>query len=322
MASDDNVVRLKHLQPFANGISFPNGDNVVRLKHLVSLASAIADDSPSQQPALSIGSWSAVDTVYSADIFYDGDGTLSTDIGTISNGVLTVADDDGCFSGVISATTNFHFSLNTPALIDSFSISPNELTIDAGSSDTAEILITTSPPNSAYTLTAPNAPDWVSIDDTTLVFSPASTIATGDYEVTLHAETKDDAKNTQAVIKIEETQRITPTLSLTISNTTYQDTTRTATLTANTNNASGTPNWVWGAGTATITNGTNSKTKIIKGRYKDWAGDYYSFSKSGALTISAAGDYAESAIDFTLSGGYSDSTTKEPIKIERQIRRY
>lgn len=46
-ASDDNVVRLKHLQPLANGISIPNGDNVVKLKHLVSLASAIADEAPS-----------------------------------------------------------------------------------------------------------------------------------------------------------------------------------------------------------------------------------------------------------------------------------
>ena len=131
MASEDNVVKLKHLQPFANGFSIPNGDNVVRLKHLVSLASAIADeslDSSTQQPVLSLGSWSATDSIYSAEIFYNGDGTLSTDIGSISNGVLTVEDVDGTFSGVITASGGESFA----PVVASFTYNTDYVTISGG----------------------------------------------------------------------------------------------------------------------------------------------------------------------------------------------
>lgn len=112
MANENDVVRLKHLQPLVSGVandfSIQNGDNAVRLKHLVSLASALNNDK--QTPVLSLGSWSAVDTVYSAPITYTGDGTLATDIGTISNDILTVADEDGNFSGVISASAGNDFA--------------------------------------------------------------------------------------------------------------------------------------------------------------------------------------------------------------------
>ena len=176
MASEDNVVKLKHLQPFANGFSIPNGDNVVRLKHLVSLASAIADeslDSSTQQPVLSLGSWSAADSIYSAEIFYNGDGTLSTDIGSISNGVLTVEDVDGNFSGVLTATSTLNFSLISSFLIKSFTISPGTLSVTAGNAPvTAEITITTDPDDAPYQLSIPDAPEWVSIDDTTIIFAP------------------------------------------------------------------------------------------------------------------------------------------------------
>lgn len=57
-------------------------------------------------PNLSIGSWSAVDTVYTAPITYDGDGALSVNIGSISNGSLIVADEDGIFSGVLTRAEN------------------------------------------------------------------------------------------------------------------------------------------------------------------------------------------------------------------------
>lgn len=75
-------------------------------------------------PNLSIGSWSAVDTVYSAPITYDGDGTLSVNVGSISNGSLIVADEDGIFSGVLTASagesyaaTNLNFTYSSNEII-------------------------------------------------------------------------------------------------------------------------------------------------------------------------------------------------------------
>lgn len=231
MASDDNVVKLKHLQTFANGISFPNGDNVVRLKHLVSLASAIADDSPSQQHALSLGSWSAVDTVYSAPIIYNGDGTLSTDIGSISNGVLTVADEDGYFNGTITLTNSLNFSGPTPAFINSISVTPNELTVSAAAPSTAEISITTSPPDAVYTLTAPDAPDWVSIDDTTIIFAPPAETAPDHYLFTVVATTKDDQAGFAVTLTITPKVKKSPNVGYSF-NQTYDASNMYATITA------------------------------------------------------------------------------------------
>ena len=324
MASDDNVVKLKHLQPFANGISFPNGDNVVRLKHLVSLASAIADeslDSSTQQPVLSLGSWSAADSIYSAEIFYNGDGTLSTDIGSISNGFLYVEDADGCFSGVLTATTNFNFNLNTPVLIDSFTITPNELTIPIGESSTAEISISTSPLNSSYSLSTINAPEWVSIDDTTIIFAPPAGTTANDYLFTVVATTKDDRTEFPVTLEVEEKEYIKPTLSATVSETTYTDTRRRATLTASTNNSEGAMNWQT-SGTMTIEGGVYNNQRKITANYKDWGGTYYSSSGYATVTVESAGDYAESAMAMTLRAGYSDATTKEPIKIATMKRLY
>ena len=191
------------------------------------LASAIADeslDSSKQQPVLSLGSWSAADSIYSAPVSYDGDGTLSVNVGSISNGVLTVNDDDGTFNGVITASggesyapAQLNFSVFTLAFIDSFSISPAELTIASGASATAEINITTSPPNAAYTLTAPDAPDWVSIDDATLVFSPASTMSAGNYQVTIQANTNADQKTTTEIVTIEK-EKVSPNLRFAVNN--------------------------------------------------------------------------------------------------------
>ena len=142
MASEDNVVKLKHLRPFVNGLSIPNGDNAVRLKHLVSLASAIADETvPSSEkptPNLAIGSWSAVDTVYSAPVSYDGDGALSVNVGSISNGVLTVNDDDGIFSGVLTASAGESYA---PA-VASFSYNTNTVTISGGETSIPQSIVT------------------------------------------------------------------------------------------------------------------------------------------------------------------------------------
>lgn len=128
MANENDVVRLKHLQPLVSGVandfSIQNGDDAVRLKHLVSLASAL----DKQAPVLSLGSWSAVDSVYSAPITYTGDGTLSTDIGTISNDILTVEDADGNFNGVISAAGGNDFADSSLA----FNFTTDTITIQGG----------------------------------------------------------------------------------------------------------------------------------------------------------------------------------------------
>lgn len=116
MANENDVVRLKHLNSLTSvvhnitlhsgGASLP--DNADFALYVPNDTSIIITGK--QVPVLSLGSWSAVDTVYSAPITYTGDGTLSTDIGTISNDILTVADEDGNFSGVISASAGNDFA--------------------------------------------------------------------------------------------------------------------------------------------------------------------------------------------------------------------
>lgn len=62
------------------------------------------------QPTLTLGSWSNVDSTYTADISYNGDGSLSSTTGTIANNVLTVISDDGIFNGVITASEGQYFA--------------------------------------------------------------------------------------------------------------------------------------------------------------------------------------------------------------------
>lgn len=89
----------------------------------------------------------------------------------------------------------------TPKLISDLTVEPTEATITAGDTATAEISITTDPPDAAYSLSVPAAPEWVSIDDTTIVFTPDATTAAGNYTVTVQANTADDQK--EASINIE-----------------------------------------------------------------------------------------------------------------------
>lgn len=119
MAADDNVIRLKNIKSLARIIADitlqgGGGDSAV-VPHDADFALYVPDSTSiivtgKQQPALSLGGWSIADTVYTAAINYDGDGTLSTDVGTITNGTLTVNDADGTFSGVISASSGNHFA--------------------------------------------------------------------------------------------------------------------------------------------------------------------------------------------------------------------
>lgn len=98
-----------------NGIKFNEGMNI-----LTKAIKAKIANSTKPTPDLSIGGWSAVDTVYVAPITYDGDGALSVNVGSISNGSLIVNDADGIFNGVLTASagesyaqTNLAFTYNT-----------------------------------------------------------------------------------------------------------------------------------------------------------------------------------------------------------------
>ena len=122
MASEDNVVRLKHLQALAQtvaneiaDITLQGGGSAANLPYNADFALYVPNDTSiivtgKQQPVLSLGSWRVADSIYSAAITYNGDGTISSDIGTISNGFLNVADNNGIFNGVISASAGNDFA--------------------------------------------------------------------------------------------------------------------------------------------------------------------------------------------------------------------
>lgn len=139
MSTDDNVLRLKHLKSFAqtvadeiaditlSGGSTSGGTSSASAPQNADFALYVPNDTSiiitgKQAPVLSIGSWSYAGDiynsgnsakVYSAPVIYNGDGTLSTDTGTISNGVLTVHDTDGIFEGVISAAPGNEYAASS-----------------------------------------------------------------------------------------------------------------------------------------------------------------------------------------------------------------
>lgn len=62
-------------------------------------------------PTFSLGEWYLSNNdVYSNIISYNGDGTLSTDVGTINGSTISVADEDGRFSGAITATEGNNYA--------------------------------------------------------------------------------------------------------------------------------------------------------------------------------------------------------------------
>lgn len=101
--------------------NYSNPNEVCKVKHILSLAQSINDKidgvtiTPTIKvaPTLTIGSWAKADTIYSAAITYNGDGTLSTSTGTISGSTLTVNDDDGAFSGTLTATAGSSYAATT-----------------------------------------------------------------------------------------------------------------------------------------------------------------------------------------------------------------
>ena len=61
-------------------------------------------------PSLSLGAWTKSGSTFSATISYDGDGVLSSSLGSISGSTLTISDQDGSFNGTISASEGNSFA--------------------------------------------------------------------------------------------------------------------------------------------------------------------------------------------------------------------
>lgn len=90
-----------------NGVPFNDGMNVLSkaINKKIENAGGISTIIISKYaPSLELEGWEATSTVYSTNYTYDGDGTLTTSIGSLSNGVLTVEDSDGVFTGSITAS--------------------------------------------------------------------------------------------------------------------------------------------------------------------------------------------------------------------------
>lgn len=100
-----------------------------------------------------------------------------------------------------------------PDLINSLAVVPDKVTITAGESATAEILIETSPADAVYSLSTSNSPSWVSIDDTTLVFTPDATLGNEEYVMALEAATKDDTETATIEALIQKKEKEIPSLT-------------------------------------------------------------------------------------------------------------
>ena len=73
---------------------------------------------------MNLGGWSSADSIYFAAVNYNGDGILSTNTGTISNGALTVNDADGVFSGTISAAEGSNYAASSLVFYYTASLTP------------------------------------------------------------------------------------------------------------------------------------------------------------------------------------------------------
>lgn len=65
---------------------------------------------PKTNPTFSLGEWAGSNNTYSAVVSYNGDGVLSANTGTLSGSTITVSDENGNFSGVISAAEGTNFA--------------------------------------------------------------------------------------------------------------------------------------------------------------------------------------------------------------------
>lgn len=94
-------------------------------------------------------------------------------------------------------------------LIESFTVSPSTLSATIGGDPvTAEITITTSPQDANYQLRIEDAPGWVSIDDTTIIFAPPAGTVPDHYLFTVIAMTKDDEEEFAVTLNVENTRKI------------------------------------------------------------------------------------------------------------------
>ena len=102
------------LETFAQKMTAMSTNTYVNSKRLDATSPA-SELSPSEQiapaqvvtkpqPVISLGVWNKSGTTYTATISYNGDGTLSSTLGTISGSTLSITDADGIFSGIIMAT--------------------------------------------------------------------------------------------------------------------------------------------------------------------------------------------------------------------------
>lgn len=108
-------------------------------------------------------------------------------------------------------------------LIESFTVLPSTLSATIGGDPvTAEIAITTSPQDANYQLSIPDAPAWVSIDDTTVIFAPPAGTAPNHYLFTVVAITKDDSAEFAITLEVKEKEK--PINEITYTKKTDQDT--------------------------------------------------------------------------------------------------
>lgn len=100
-------------------------------------------------------------------------------------------------------------------LIESFTISPSTLSVAVdGDPVTAEIAITTSPQDANYQLRIEDAPAWVSIDDTTIIFAPPTGTTPDHYLFTVTAITKDDSKEFAVTLDVTPKVKKDPNLRI------------------------------------------------------------------------------------------------------------
>lgn len=103
-------------------------------------------------------------------------------------------------------------------LIETFTISPSTLSVAVdGEPVTAEIAITTNPQDAPYQLSIPDAPDWVSIDDTTIIFAPPVGTTPDHYLFTVTATTKDDQAEFAVTLDVTPKVKKDPNLRISAS---------------------------------------------------------------------------------------------------------
>lgn len=113
----NNVILESHLDALASTLANILNAILTKLDTIERKIDSTSGGSSSSKatPTLSLSSWTCIGTTYTATISYNGDGSLSTSLGTISGSTLTVYDQDGIFNGTIYASEGNSFA---PASLD------------------------------------------------------------------------------------------------------------------------------------------------------------------------------------------------------------